>query len=88
MARSNFAEKFFLKYFGMNRFNFYGWIFTGSFLLIVSLVALFLGLVQVAIYLTLLGIFGVLVQAYLGMLAEKLLKEKAEDDSTAEPAKK
>jgi hypothetical protein len=82
-----------LKLCGDNRFNFYGWIGGGLFVMVASLwfviraiqagafhspVSLLLG----AIYFVLLGHFGIALQNYCARVAKHLESKDKEDDKT------
>jgi hypothetical protein len=83
-------DKTIIKLFGINRFNLFGWIFVGLAMIFVTVAmalpillsallpgrslspeALLLG----AIWVLLLGIFGVLLQLYCSLLADKLERQ-------------
>jgi|688.fasta_scaffold664385_1 hypothetical protein len=65
-------DKFIVKAFGVNRFNFWGWVAVGVAISVYSLRLLNRGDVGRATYFVLLGIFAVLLQTYCAMLAEKI----------------
>jgi hypothetical protein len=85
------VDKFIIKFFGINKMNFWGWVCAG--LLLIGLVVFLFGTgysaflkgdsasmlvsMLVGIGLLLLGIFGLLLQLYCGMLAEKLERQQA-----------
>ena len=79
-------DKLIVTYFGINRLNFWGWVGAGTLLILISLFSILLAVgshlsgdsvgahffALGAIYSVLLGIFGVLLQLYCSLLAEKL----------------
>jgi hypothetical protein len=78
-------DKWFIELFGINRLNFYGWVFTGALVILICLGlagasvatapqnAMAAVLIMLgAIAFLLLGIFGVLLQIYCSLLVEKL----------------
>src|SRR5262249_14013087 len=80
-----FMDKWIVKLFGMDRFNFFGWLLAGLVVLVGSLVMFGLAFafavktelraelfMLCAIYLVLVGIFGILLSAYSAWYAEKL----------------
>jgi hypothetical protein len=81
-------DKLIVKLFGINRFNFYGWIAAGLVVIVGSLLfwvagfafaftdaTVALTLVLSAIWLVLIGMFGLFLQVYCALLAEKLEKK-------------
>jgi hypothetical protein len=84
-------DKFIIKLFGLNHLNFWGWISLGLVMIIVIVVLIAVSVVMMvegggrpdlmllaAVAVALLGIFGVLLQIYTGLLAEKLEKRELE----------
>jgi type VI protein secretion system component VasK len=82
-------DKLIVKLFGINRLNFYGWIAAGLFVIVGSLlfwaVGFFftfadpmfaLAMVLSAIWVVLIGMFGLFLQLYCALLAEKLEKKE------------
>jgi hypothetical protein len=84
-------DKFIIKLFGVNYLNFWGWFVLGL-VMIMAIVVLVVGSVVMMVFgegrpdlmllaavaVALLGIFGVLLQIYTGLLAEKLEKRELE----------
>jgi hypothetical protein len=81
-------DKWIIELFGINRLNFYGWIFAGCVVIVVSVALGLLSFVTAqrntteailimlgAIGFLLLGILSVLLQIYCSLLAEKLQKK-------------
>ena len=77
-------DKFIIKFFGINHFNFYGWCVAGLFVIVLSVLLVIASVVSApdphlslmlmlgAIWLLLLGIFTALMSFYSSLLAEKL----------------
>jgi hypothetical protein len=85
------VDRLIIKLFGVNKMNFWGWFAAGMLVLVAALGLFALGARAVfagddrmmlfslltAIFVTLIGIFGVLLSIYCSLLAEKLESTKA-----------
>ena len=68
-------DRLIVKAFGVNQLNFFGWLAAGLVIIALSLWAMAMDAVSLAIYLVQLGIFGVLLQMYLSLHTEKIERQ-------------